>query len=106
MVKKRNLISDKKKAISFIELVRANGIPVDSAFIFGSRVKGKVHSGSDLDICLVSPIFSDRFDDRLRLMRLRREIDYSIEPHPFHPKDFVDENPLVWEIKRTGKRLV
>lgn len=106
MAKKRNLKSDKKKAISFIELVKASGIPLESAFVFGSRVRGKIHSGSDLDICLVSPVFSDRFNDRLRLMRLRRKIDYSIEPHPFHPKDFVDEDPLVWEIKKTGKRLL
>lgn len=29
-------------------------------------------------------------------------IDAIIEPHPYHPRDFVNEDPLVWEIKKTG----
>lgn len=33
-------------------------------------------------------------------------IDFAIEPHPFNPKDFIDENPLVWEIKNTGERVL
>ena len=28
-----------------------------------------------------------------------------LEPHGFHPKEFIDENPLVWEIKQSGIRV-
>lgn len=105
MAQKNDLKNAKKKAISFINLIRTNGIPIKSAFIFGSYAKGKARQDSDLDICLISSKFSDRFNDRLSLMRLRREIDFSIEPHPFHPKNFIDEDPLVWEIKKTGVRV-
>ena len=29
-------------------------------------------------------------------------IDSRIEPVPFRPEDFVDEDPLVWEVKKEG----
>lgn len=96
----------KRKVDSFINLVRANKIPLRSVFLFGSQVNGTLHPGSDIDVCLVSPSFSDRFEDRLKLMGLRRQIDIAIEPHPFHPSDFIDEDPLVWEIKTTGKKIL
>lgn len=102
----KNDLNYAKKAISFLELVKASGISVDSAFIFGSYTKGKAREDSDIDICLISSAFSNIFEDRLALMRLRREIDFAIEPHPFNPKDFIDENPLVWEIKNTGERVL
>jgi hypothetical protein len=35
-------------------------------------------------------------------MRLRREIDLRIEPHPILEEDFNIQNPLAYEIKRTG----
>lgn len=106
MAKKSDLKKTTEQKIkNFIKLVKTRGIPLTSVFIFGSQVKGKKHPGSDIDVCLVSPSFSDRFKDRFNLMRLRRKIDVSIEPHPFHPSEFVNENPLVWEIKRTGKRI-
>lgn len=106
MDKENDLNYAKKKAMSFLKLLEASGIPIDSAFIFGSYAKGKAREGSDIDICLISSVFSNLFEDRLKLMRLRREIDASIEPHPFGHKDFIDENPLVWEIKNTGEKIL
>lgn len=107
MVKKSNLKKTTEQKIkNFIKMVKTQGIPLTSVFVFGSQVKGKMHPGSDIDVCLVSPSFSDHFKDRLNLMRLRRKIDFSIEPHPFNPSEFVDENPLVWEIKKTGIRII
>lgn len=35
-----------------------------------------------------------------------RTIDSRIEPIRFHPRDFCDENPLVWEIKTKGIPLI
>ncbi len=45
---------------------------------------------------------NDRLEERIRLMELSADIDTRIEPVPFRPDTFVDEDPLVWEIKRTG----
>jgi hypothetical protein len=44
----------------------------------------------------------DRFDERVRLTMIASEIDDRIEPVPFRPDTFVDEDPLVWEIKKEG----
>jgi hypothetical protein len=38
-------------------------------------------------------------------MKLAGEIDSRIEPVPFCPETFVEEDPLVWEIKKTGLKL-
>ena len=52
---------------------------------------------------MVSPDFTgDRFEDRRRIVPLRRKIDSRIEPIPFRPEDFYDGGMLVEEIKRTG----
>ncbi len=49
--------------------------------------------------------FEKLADMQLELMRLRREIDSRIEPHPFREKDFNMSNPLVHEILMHGKRI-
>jgi hypothetical protein len=36
-------------------------------------------------------------------MRLRREIDSRIEPHPIKESDFNESSPLVNEIKKYGE---
>jgi len=38
----------------------------------------------------------------IRLMKLSVAVDSRIEPVPFRPDTFVDEDPLAWEIKRSG----
>ena len=30
--------------------------PVQSAYLFGSFAKGFIHDGSDIDVCIVSPV--------------------------------------------------
>ena len=40
--------------------------------------------------------------------KLREEgitVDAAIEPIPFYPNAFVEDDPLVWEIKKEGVRL-
>jgi len=82
--------------------------PVTSleAIIFGSYAKGNPKEESDIDVALVLPSFTgDRFEDRRKIVPLRRKIDGRIEPIPFKPDDFVSGGNLVDEIKRTGKRI-
>ncbi len=90
----------------YIEELEKNGIEIREAIIFGSFVKGIAKEWSDIDIALVSPDFTgDRFEDRRRIVPLRRNIDNRIEPLPFRPEDFYDGGMLVEEIKKTGMRL-
>jgi predicted nucleotidyltransferase len=95
----------------YIEELEKNGIKISEAIIFGSHAKGVVHddsdSDSDIDIALISDAFTgDRFEDRRRIVPLRRRIDSRIEPIPFRPEDFNDGGMLVEEIKSTGKRIL
>jgi len=87
-------------------LVDAN-IPVSQIIVFGSQAKGKTHSGSDIDLAVVSPSFDkDHFDALGRLMRVRDDDTIDIEPHPLHPDDLNDRwSTFAQEIKRHGIRV-
>ncbi len=87
----------------FLDTLKNKGIRVHSAYLFGSYVKGNENKWSDIDIAVISPdIKYDRYKERIRLMKLSARIDIRIEPVPFRPDTFVDEDPLAWEIKRAG----
>jgi predicted nucleotidyltransferase len=95
---------------SIIEIIRKyigelekNQIHIVEAVIFGSCAKGMAKPESDIDIALISEDFTgDRFEDRRRIIPLRRIIDSRIEPIPFRPEDFNNGGALAEEIKRTG----
>ena len=79
---------------------------IQAAFVYGSQIRGAASRWSDIDLAIVSPDFpSDRFEARLRLMRLAALIDDRIEPNPYTPEDFDANDPLVGEIQRTGVRV-
>ena len=87
----------------YIEELEKNQIHIAEAIIFGSYARGKAKPESDIDIALISNDFTgDRFEDRRRIVPLRRIIDSRIEPIPFRPEDFNNGGPLAEEIKRTG----
>ncbi len=91
------------KARQFLHVLKEQGINVTAAYLFGSYTRGNSHKWSDIDIAVVSPDFSlSRFENSLRLMKIASKIDLSIEPVAYHPETFVDEDPLVWEIKKEG----
>jgi len=95
-----------EKITRFLKRLSQSDIRVDAAYLYGSYAKGLGNKWSDIDLAVVSPDFSNqRFDERVRLMKLAGEIDSRIEPIPFCPETFVEEDPLVWEIKKTGLKL-
>jgi uncharacterized protein len=87
----------------FLEQLKENGLPIEAAYLFGSYAKGRAKEWSDIDVAVISPNLSDdRFEERVRLSKISSRIDSRIEPVPFRPDTFVDEDPLVWEIKKEG----
>jgi predicted nucleotidyltransferase len=87
----------------YIGELEKNKIPVEKAILFGSYAKGHAKAESDIDVALVSEVFSgDRFEDRRKIIPLRRKIDSRIEPLPFKTEDFENGGILVEEIKKTG----
>ncbi|WP_298272033.1 nucleotidyltransferase domain-containing protein [Geobacter sp.] len=71
----------------YVEELQRHNIDVQEVIIFGSYAKGNVKEESDIDIALVSDVFTgDRFEDRRKIVPFRRRIDNRIEPMPFRPE--------------------
>ncbi len=90
----------------YIQELKENNIHIQEAYIFGSYARGNPNEESDIDIALVSNVFTgDRFEDRRKIVPLRRKIDNRIEPIPFRPEDFQKGGNFIDEIKKTGKAV-
>lgn len=74
-------------------------------FLFGSFIKGNYTDSSDIDIAVILKDYSNLRDIQLELMKLRRDIDSRIEPHPFREDDFNLSNPFVYEIIKSGQEV-
>lgn len=89
----------------YIQSLRDDGIRIHRVLIFGSRVKGTHHTDSDLDVAIISPDLDQSLYSTQYLLEQAHRLPYHqivLEPHGFHPKEFTNENPLVWEIKKFG----
>lgn len=101
---------DKKTAFKIARdyvrfLVSHQYYKVKKAFLFGSYAKNKFTDDSDIDIALILEGYKDTIQEFSSLMRLRRNFDLRIEPHPITQKDFEDDTSLNKEIKNGLKIL-
>jgi predicted nucleotidyltransferase len=88
---------------TYIGVIAKNNINVEKVYLFGSYARGTAVDDSDIDIAIVSDDFSgDRFADRRRVVPLRRKIDRRLEPIPYRPENFKENDPLVVEILKNG----
>jgi len=89
---------------AYLDVLEKERLPIERVFLFGSHAKKKARRWSDIDVCIISPKFRDRCHaiDYLWKRRRDEDVEHGIEPVGFHPKDFIDEDPLAWEIKTTG----
>jgi len=100
--------SDRRKVDDYLQYLQTRGLSIQRAYVFGSRVRGKTHRWSDIDVCVISPDFGPRNDGISYLWRALRKTDVSagIEPVGFHPNDFIEDVPLVCEILKYGLRVI
>ena len=92
-----------KKVKTFLLKLKESGVSVDSAYFFGSYAKRGGSKFNDIDVAVISSDFSDdRFEEGIKLSVIAGQIDNRIEPIPFTPGSFVEDDPLVWEIKKDG----
>jgi predicted nucleotidyltransferase len=83
-----------------------NEIHILGIYLFGSYANGYYRADSDIDIAVVSDSFSgDPVEDQSMLLLLKSNVDNRIEPHPFLPDDFTEENPFAREIMETSIRI-
>jgi len=99
---------DKKQALlvarKYINVVK-DFYPIQKALLFGSFAKGNYNENSDIDIAIIFRRIDDVIQRQIELMKLRREIDLRIEPHPFDAKDFNKLNPVAYEIIKYGMEI-
>lgn len=76
-----------------------------AVYLFGSLAKGNFNEDSDIDIAVVLDDYPDNFEMRLALMRIRRNIDSRIEPHPIRISEFNEGNPLAHEVLKYGRMI-
>lgn len=88
----------------YIALIKSNGYQVSSVYLFGSYAKKKNNSESDIDLAIILNNVNDYFETRLDLMKLRRNVNLYIEPHPIAEKDF-KSHPLFNEINDAGFKI-
>jgi len=88
-----------KEVIRHYADILKNELNIRGVYIYGSYAKGTFNEDSDIDVIVVSDDFTgDLFNDRLKLMRLRRNIDTRIEPYPVMTDEFNETNPFIYEI--------
>ena len=73
--------------------------------LFGSYAKNNPREDSDIDVAIVFSDYDNRLDRQVELMKLTRQIDTRIEPHPFRENDFDISNPFVYEIVNNGMEI-
>jgi predicted nucleotidyltransferase len=96
-----------KRAVSkYITALNKKELSVSEAFIYGSYAKGLARKESDVDVCIVSKAYNPDDQIRLLLWKTRRDIDVRIEPVGYRPEDFNETDPLVYEVKKYGIKVV
>ena len=113
MVRKKIPAKIIKNVNQYLTVLRRDKLPIKEAILFGSFAKGKQKKWSDIDICIISPRFKNRSDAISYLWRKKHEMEkgnvslngHDLEPIGYNPKDFINEDPLVWEIKNYGIRI-
>ena len=99
---------DKTEAIDiakkYVKFISAK-FPVRKVILFGSFAKGNQYEDSDIDIAIIISNSNDIIDTQIEMMKLRRNIDLRIEPHPFIEQDFDGTNPVVNEILKYGEEI-
>jgi predicted nucleotidyltransferase len=92
---------------SYIYLLRAEGIPVDKAYLYGSYLSNSATNDSDIDLMIVT---KDGNDDYLagKIWNLTKRVNSRIEPFLVATNRFYgnDNSPLVDLVKRTGLEIL
>ncbi len=88
----------------FINIV-SKKYPVEKAWLFGSYARENNYANSDIDIPILIKNNYDIIDLQIDLMKMRRQVDMRIEPHPFTKKSFNESYLLRNEIEKYGVEM-
>lgn len=90
----------------YIYLLRAEGISVDKAFLYGSYLSNTETNDSDIDLMIVT---ENENDDYIagKIWSLTQKVNSKIEPYLVGTNRFYnnDNSPLIDLVKRTGLEI-
>ncbi|MCK4603615.1 MAG: nucleotidyltransferase domain-containing protein [Deltaproteobacteria bacterium] len=90
----------------YIEVLKSRNIDVSAAYLFGSYADDRADEWSDIDVAILTDKFiGDRIDFKFLLMKIARDIDPDIEPHPCLAKEFNESNPFASLVMKSGERV-
>jgi predicted nucleotidyltransferase len=88
------------------KILRAEKLPMQGFYIFGSYAKGTQGKWSDIDVLVVSPKFKNSWHGLTYLMKRVPDGLWSIEPHGLNPKEFSNKySTLATEVKEHGIKV-
>jgi predicted nucleotidyltransferase len=93
-----------EKVKSFVSELIFNGIELDTVILFGSYSTNQQKEFSDIDVALVSDMFTGfGFEDRKLFSKVNIKKEYvDIETRTYSKNYFELSDPFIEEIKRTG----
>lgn len=102
---KREIIELLKK---FLAALKAEGVNIEKAFLYGSHAKGLATAKSDIDVMLVSDYFDKGLKARAKSWLVASKIDNRIEPCSISMKKFLedDSSPLIETVKQEGVEII
>ena len=91
---------------TYLLLLKAEGINIDKAFLYGSYLTGTATIDSDIDLMLVSENAHDDYTTG-KIWNLTRKVSTKIEPFLVGTKHYYsnDNSPLVDMVKITGLEI-
>ena len=92
--------------LKYVEAI-CNKYEVEAIILFGSFAKGTENEDSDIDIAIVVDEFKDNIiDEEVEFMKMRKGIDYRIEPHIIRVNDYKNvATPFIQEVIETGIKV-
>lgn len=93
-----------KIAMQYADVIK-DSFDCKRIILFESYAKGNFNEDSDIDIVVVFTDYANRVDRQFELMKLTRNVDSRIEPHPFRKNEFELSNPIVNEIIKYGQEI-
>ncbi len=95
----------------YLSLLRAHGIPVSRAVLFGSWARGQQTSDSDIDLLVVSPLFDAaperRYELEAQMWRLVWKADCRLQPLAVGEKQYATDKvlPILEVARREGVEI-
>jgi predicted nucleotidyltransferase len=88
---------------NYAQEIEAQGVHLRTAILFGSFAKGTQHEWSDIDVALVADEFTGLPSDYDLFSYVGIKKPYiRIEAHTYPTEYFLDGDPFINEIKKTG----